>query len=502
MKILSKSKIRCLEDDIKVQKHLTENQLISEAGKAFFDQFVEIVKDVNITILILCGNGNNGADGIEIANLLSVAGYNVEVGIINIAPKSSEAFRQKLDILYSSVPRFTLDIQDLHDFILPFHDILIDGMVGTGLNRELPAELQKLIDRINNNGRPIFAIDIASGLYCDGEQPVHAIIPDYTIAMGTVKPAYFLAEGTDHVGNLLFGEIKSFQDFRNKIESDDYWIDPQMTKDILKPYNRLDHKYVHGSTSIIGGSYGMSGCIKLAGEAAMRSGCGIVYLHVPYNSVDFLQSSLPEAIIHPDEFKYHIGSFENNGRINSIGIGPGMGFKVKQSDMFDGLLTSNDSIPMVIDADALTILSNWENWPEKIKCPVILTPHKGEYERLFGKFDSQRQRVESMRQHSMRYGHVILLKGADTVISSSDGSVYYSNTGNSGMATAGAGDVLTGILSGLLAQGYNTVEAAILGSQIHGIAGNLAASNLGKRSLIASDLVKNIGLAIQSIDNQ
>ncbi|HPB53371.1 MAG TPA: NAD(P)H-hydrate dehydratase [Saprospiraceae bacterium] len=502
LKILNKSQIAHLENEVKISRHLTESQLVSQAGKAFYHEFTKIIKDIDLTILILCGNGNNGADGLEIANLLSSAGYNVEVGVILIAKKSSDTFRHKLENLFSSIPTIELDVQDLHDFTLPFYDVLIDGILGSGINRELPTELQSLITRINQNKQPVFSIDIASGLSCEGTLPKVAIRPHYTIAMGTIKPAYFLAEGVDHVGILIFARIQSFEECLSQIKSHEFWINPSSAKKILKPYNRLDHKYIHGIASIIGGSYGMSGCIKLSGEAALRSGCGVVYLHVPYNSVDFLQSSLPEAIIHPDDFKYHIGSFENNMRFTAIGIGPGMGYKIKQSEMFGGLLDDNKTIPMVIDADALTILSGWDDWPRRINCPVILTPHKGEFERLFGKFETQQQRVDAMRNHSTKYGHVILLKGADTVISGPDGSVYFSNTGNSGMATAGSGDVLTGILTGLLAQGYSPIDTAILGSQIHGLSGNIAEANWGKRSIIAGDLVKNIGLAIQSIENQ
>jgi len=501
MKILKKDEVRCLEESCKKTEQLTDIQLISEAANAFVSQFVDIVSDTNSTVLILCGNGKNGADGLEAANILSRLGYNVEAGIVFLAPAGSGAFEEKLSMLYSSVPRFTLDIQDLPHFVLPYHDVLIDALVGSGFNRPFSTEVQVFIDQINSYDSLKIAVDIASGLYCDGQQPEKVICCNYTVAVGTAKPAYFLSDKEDYVGQLLFAPIRSFDPYLAKAQSDWHWIDPEMVTEKLHPYSRIAHKYNHGSTLIVGGSYGMAGCMKLSGEASLRSGAGLVHLHVPYSAVDFLQSSLPEAIIHIDDYKYHLGPFELNKKFTSIAIGPGMGCKTKQIEMFEALLDQNTGIPMVIDADALTILSMCSGWRQKIKCPAILTPHKGEFERLFGHFDDQLGRIEAMLEYSGETGNTVLLKGADTVISTGDGTLYFSNTGNSGMATAGSGDVLTGILAGILAQGYSIEDAAIIGSQLHGTAGNIAAEEKGKRSLIAGDIVGNIGLAYQYLEN-
>lgn len=500
MKILRKINITQLENETKLLNNLTDSELIDEAANAFVAQFTEIVPDTNSNILILCGNGKNGADGLSTANLLSRSGYTVKICVIYVSGSDSEYFIEKLNGLYQSIPISRIHLNNFDTISFPYHDILIDAIFGTGLNRQISNPVSELFEHVNNLPSLKIALDIGSGLFADGNFSPSFIIPDYTIGIGTAKLAYFLSDIKDQVGKLILAPISSFKRSLQTMPTDLFWIDMEMVKSILKPLNRLRHKYQCGSALIIGGSYGMAGCMKLAGEAALRTGCGVVHLHVPYGTVDFLQSSLPEAIIHIDDNKYSIGSFELQGRINSIALGPGMGRKNKQSELIESILDQNKELPMVIDADALNILSGWPNWMEKIQCPAILTPHKGEFERLFGRSEHQLDRINLMQEFSIKTGIVVILKGADTAISMPDGKVYFSNTGNCGMATAGSGDVLTGIIGSLLAQGYSIEEAAILGSQIHGTAGNFAADKEGERSILAGDIVRNIGMAYQFFD--
>lgn len=497
MKILQKKDIIQIEMEIKLSNHLTDSDLIDEAANSFIMQFTKIVDNTNKHILILCGNGKNGADGLSIANLLARKDYSVEVLIIGIATNDSVFFTEKLSHLYSSIHYQYFNIQEINNINIPQHHILIDSFLGTGLNRPLSDELNNFINRINALKSTVIAVDIASGVFCDEGKSNTFIRPNYTIALGTIKQAYFLSDSIDFVGKLIYAEMQSFSVPISKISTNNIWIDIYEATNILKPLNRLTHKYMNGSTLIAGGSYGMAGCMKLAGEAALRTGSGIVHLHVPYGSVDFLQSSLPEAIVQMDDNKYGVGPFDYSNRINAIAIGPGMGRKNKQSELITDIFEKNDKIPMVIDADALNILANWKEWSGKIKCPAIITPHKGEFDRLFGGFEFQIDRISFMRKFSVDTGIVIVLKGADTAISTPDGNIYYSNSGNCGMATAGSGDVLTGIIAGLLAQGYNTVEAALLGTQLHSVAGNFAADKMGERSLLAGDIVQHIGMAYQ-----
>ncbi len=499
MKIFSKSQIVALEEETMKTCNLSSLDLIQAASEAFVAYFIDSEFDINVSILIYCGNGRNGADGIQIANRLVSQGYNVELGILNISKKNTLEFDECASKVFNSIPLFTLDMQDLPSHIIPFHDVLIDGMLGTGLNRELNPNLGNFIKRLNLFNSYKLAIDIPTGLFTDEGNKGVALMCNETIGLSTAKMGYFLEETNDHIGKLTIVDIPVLDQNQQNFESNTYYVQANIISSILKKPDRLTHKYARGHCMLIGGSHGMAGCMKLAGEAALRTGCGIVSLHVPSCAVSFLQASLPEAIIDADNNKYHIGPFELNKKVDAIGIGPGMGINTDQLALTQQLLEQLSDKPMVIDADALTVLKSIDNWEIKLPKNSILTPHKGEFERLFGTFNNQLERIEFMRTFSQKYQIVILLKGADTFISSPNGEIYVNNNGNSSMATAGSGDVLTGMITSLLAQGYASVEAAKVGSYLHGLAGAIAVDSSDLSSLIASDIVQNIGFAYSSL---
>lgn len=500
MKIFSKSQIATLEKDTMKANGLNYIALINAAADAFVNYFVDTEISINSSILIYCGNGHNGSDGIQIGNRLVTKGYKVKLVVINVSKNKNSDFNTCYKELYSSIPSFNLDLQDLPAHIIPFHDVLIDGILGTGINKDLSPILIDFIDRINLFKSYKIAIDIPTGIWTDEGPKGPAVKCDKTIGISTAKMGYFLDENIDHIGKLIIVNVPVLDQFHETIFSDIKYITIHMIRSMLKPAGRLDHKYTRGHALLVGGSHGMAGCMKLSGEAALRAGCGIVSLHVSYSAVSFLQASFPEAIIDIDDNKYHVGAFELTKKYNSIGIGPGMGFKTKQIELITKLLEQAKDIPMLFDADALTVLAGIAGWQELVPKGSIITPHKGEFERLFGKFNNQKERIEFMRSFSQRYGIVILLKGADTFITSPNGELYINNNGNSGMATAGSGDVLTGIITGLMAQGYNTTEAAMIGSYLHGSAANFAIRDSDPLSLIASDIVNNLGVAYSYIN--
>ena len=500
MKVLKKEQIIKLEAECMNFNRLNSIILIEMAASSFVTQFIDIVHNTNNTILILCGNGKNGADGLQIANLLVRRGYNVEVGIIYVAKENSEEFSFYLNNMYDSIPKFSIELQDLSSFTIPYHDYLIDGIFGIGLNRDLPKDLANFIIKLNDYASYKIAIDIPTGILCDGSGHSVALICNETIAIGSYKPCYFLCESLDYVGYLRLAEIEIFKSFIDETDSDVNYLDKSFVKNILKPVKRIVHKYQLGHSLIVGGGHGIAGCMKLSGEAALRSGCGLVTLHVPYASVDFLQASFPEAMIDVDDNKYHIGPFDLAKKVSAIGIGPGMGLKVRQFELLVNLFNQTEEIPVVIDADAISLLSKEENWEDFLPNNFIMTPHKGEFDRLFKDMTDQSARIECMKKFSLKHQAVIILKGADTVISTPEGAAYFSNYGNSGMATAGSGDVLTGILTSLLAQGYSLKESALLGVYLHGTAGDHAAKSKGERSMIASDIIENIGNAYNSLN--
>lgn len=493
MKIFSKTQIATLEEETMKFKGLNTLDLINEASDAFVKYFVDIEFDINSSIIIYCGNGHNGADGIQIANRLASAGYIVELGIINVSKNKNSDFDDCYSNIYKSIPNFIVEMQDLSSHIIPPHDILIDGILGTGINKDLSPILVNFIHRINGFKSYKIAIDIPTGIWTDEGPRSLAVKCNETVGISTAKMGYFLDENEDHIGRLTIVKVPVLDHLKEQTVSHEHYVDVEMIISLIKSSGRLDHKYLKGHALLAGGSHGMSGCMRLAGEAALRVGCGIVKLHVPGCAVSFLQASFPEAIIDSDVNKYHISAFDLSKKYNAIGIGPGMGFEAEQIELVHQLLEQAIDIPVLFDADALTVLSRIDNWHKKVPPGSIITPHRGEFERLFGKFNNQLERIHFMRSFSQKSGIVVLLKGADTYISSTNGEIYINNNGHPGMATAGTGDVLTGIITGLMAQDYSSIESAMVGSYLHGLAANIAIIDSGPQAMIASDIVNNLG---------
>ncbi len=474
--------------------------LIKLAADAFITYFIDGIYDINNRILIYAGNGKNGADAVEIAKRLVIKGFNVKLVIIEISSKPCLEFEICCEEIPLSIEYSSIAKGNLNNHSIPEHDILIDGIFGTGLNRRLDEDLEGLIVKLNNMSTIKIAVDIPSGIFADNGFHGIALACDHTVALGTLKMAYFLDQKENHIGKLYFAPIAPFNRFLEDIQTDFEYIDSGFVRKLLKPYNRLIHKYDAGSCIIVGGTLGKSGCMLLAGKAALRTGCGLVTLHVPGNSVSFLQGSFPEALIAPDINPNEVTECFLPAKINSVAIGPGMGLSSAQLKLLKNILNVTLEVPLVLDADALTLLSQIEHWEKLVPINSIITPHQGEFERLFGTFNNQLERIQFMKEFSLQNKIIIVLKGADTVISAPSGKVYINNTANSGMATGGAGDVLTGMICSLLAQSYDGINAAIIGVFLHGTAGNIAREKYGFRSLIASDIIDNIGQAYLTLD--
>ena len=500
MKILSRSQVLELENEVINKLDISSVNLISLAADAFVKYFIDAKYDINNRILIYAGSGKNGADAVEIAKRLVIKGFIIKLILIET---SSEPCIEliicsadlPLSIDYEHVSRI-----GLREHIIPEHSILIDGIFGTGLNRHLEENLEGLILQLNMYSSIKIAIDIPTGIFADSVSKGVSLTCDHTVALGTLKMAYFLDQKENKIGQLSLAPIAPFNRFLKDIQTDFEYINSEFVRKLLKPYNRLNHKYNAGSCLIVGGTFGKAGCILLAGKAALRTGCGLVTLHVPGNSVSFLQGAFPEALIDPDINPNEVTRCSIPPKINSIAIGPGMGLTSVQSELLKNILKETLEVPKVIDADALTLLSQLDQWEKLIPLNSIITPHQGEFDRLFGTFNNHIERIHFMKEFSFENKIVIVLKGADTVISAPSGKIYFNNTANSGMATGGAGDVLTGMIASLLAQGYDTIDAAKIGVFLHGTAGNIAKEKFGFRSLIASDIIDNIGQAYLTLD--
>ncbi|HZH68482.1 MAG TPA: NAD(P)H-hydrate dehydratase, partial [Chitinophagales bacterium] len=357
-----------------------------------------------------------------------------------------------------------------------------------------------LIIFLNKTNCTKISIDIPTGLFADQANTEGDIIfkPDIVYTFQAPKLSFLLPENESFVREFKVLDIGLAKNYLKEVESKNTYIEQSDIKNQLLQRTKFTHKGTYGHSLIIAGSYGKTGAALLASKANLRAGSGMLTTHVPIKSVDVLQTYVPEAMssIDIDEYCFsQLPDLQNK----TIGIGPGLGTEKQTAAAFHQLLKSVDS-PMVIDADAINILSKNKSWIDLIPKNSILTPHPKEFKRLVGKWNNDFERLETQRSFSISHQLIIILKGAHTSISDTDGQIYFNSTGNSGMATAGSGDVLTGIITALLAQNYSPIHTAIIGVFLHGLAGDLALTHQSKESLIASDIINNLGNAYKHLE--
>lgn len=452
---------------------------------------------------IFCGKGNNGGDGLAIARLLIEHRCNVTIYIldpiaIGFGNKGTADFQTNLERLHQC----TTDIHFIQsaDFFPTFNDndIIIDALFGTGLNKPLEEISKELVEYINASKCIIVSIDMPSGLFADrtsrGNTVINATI---TLSFQHYKLAFLLPENDEHCGDIHLLHIGLHKDFEAKEESTFELIDEECIRSIYKPRKRFAHKGDFGHAALLCGSYGMMGAAVLSSLACLRSGVGKLTTYVPNCGYDILQTTIPEAmcIVSGEE---HLLKVENIEKFDVVGIGPGIGLYPSHHELLAQIFKKLEK-PIVIDADALNIMAQHKKLLHSIPASSILTPHPKEFERLFGKTENDFERLQLALTRSKELNIFILLKGHHSFISTPEGKGYFNNTGNAGMATAGSGDVLTGIITGLLAQGYSSLQACILGAHLHGSAGDMAAEKFSEEAMIAGDIVNCLGDAFKKI---
>jgi hydroxyethylthiazole kinase-like uncharacterized protein yjeF len=494
MQIFSASQIHQWDEYTIENEPISSIDLMERAALACFTWLIgKGYAKRNFTIF--CGKGNNGGDGLAIARMLSQNGQPVVVYILEFGHKGTDDFQQNLASLHTTntVIRFISTAENLHP--VPEEDIIIDAIFGSGLNRQ-PTDLNaKVIEHINNSGCEIISIDIPSGISADNASTGYPhVVAKHTLTFQQYKLAFLMAENGDACGEIHILNIGLHPGFVKSAQSDKQLIDIALIKNIYKPRKDFGHKGSFGHALIIAGSYGKMGAAVLATNACLRSGTGLCTVHVPRCGYEIMQVANPEAMTETDEGENYNTRFNNEtGRYASIGIGPGLGQETATLELLKEMI-SNYSKPMVIDADALNLLSANKELLQRLPAGSILTPHPKEFERLFGKSENDFERTETAIKQARLLNVIIVLKGHHTLIAT-PGQGYFNTTGNSGMATGGTGDTLTGIITGLLAQKYEPGDAAILGVYLHGLAGDIAAETIGKEALIASDLISSLGKA-------
>ena len=499
MKILSAEQIRQLDAYTINNEPISSIDLMERASQTFVQWFTERFPDEDQPILIFCGIGNNGGDGLAVARLLFHRFYEAEVYRCQISTSVSEDFQTNLDRLppHRSVPVHVIEKDDSFPEI-PENAIIIDAIFGSGLNRQVKGYWAKLLAYLNGHSNLKVAIDIPSGVFADRHSGEVTFQADYTFSFELPKLAFLVPENQDSVGDWTVGSIGLHKAFIKKVATPYHYLDKTLASKMLRLRKRYDHKGTFGHALLIMGGYGKVGAAVLAARACLRSGVGLVSIHAPKCAYEILQISVPEAMISVDRHQFYLSEIPNLTPYRAIGVGCGLDQKKTSREALTALLEKTSS-PLVLDADALNIIASTPYLFEKIPKGSILTPHPKEFERLFGKTANDFDRNDLQREKAQELGVVLVLKGANTCIADPEGHCYFNSTGNPGMATGGSGDVLTGIITGLLAQGYIPREAALLGVYLHGLAGDLAAGQLQHESLIASDIVEQLGRAFQKL---
>ena len=453
-------------------------------------------------IKIFCGMGNNGGDGLALSRLLFGKGVASVVFIVHNGKNFSADCEKNLVRLKNETNVQIRDIGSKEDFPeISDDDIVIDAIVGSGLTRPLEGLVADIVAHINDNESIRIAIDIASGLnadlpwtlFCKDGAP-KIVKADYTLSMQFPKMAFMFVENDMFVGKWEVIDINIHQDYIENIETDNFFTTDDVVRPLIHRRGKHSHKGTFGHALLMAGSEGKTGAVLLSSESCLRSGVGLLTVHLPKVAALPLQVYLPEAMMSVDKSEKVVSQIPDLAPYSAIGVGPGLG-KDEETRVAVRRLLQEVRQPLVMDADALNIISEDKTLLSFLPPNTILTPHIKEFERLFGKTENSMQRVELQRSMSIKYKIIIVLKGANTSVTMPNGACFFNSTGNAGMATAGSGDVLTGMILSLLAQRYLPEEAAVLSVFLHGRAGDIAASENGMESLIASDISKNIGKA-------
>jgi hydroxyethylthiazole kinase-like uncharacterized protein yjeF len=450
---------------------------------------------------IFCGKGNNGGDGLAIARKLSEKNCLVTVYILEFGHKGTEDFQINLARLHQHPEveiRFLQTEKNFHSY--SNEQVIIDALYGSGLNRPLEGVTSKLVDHINRSGCEVISIDIPSGLFVDKSSKNNpAIKAIHTLSFQCHKLAFVVPENAEYIGDVHILDIGLRQEFYDTIAAEFEIIDDDLIHSIYKTRNRFAHKGNFGHAIMIAGSYGKIGAAVLAARSCLRSGVGLLTAHIPKCGYEIMQSSVPEAMVSTDFNSSFLTKIDTDIlKFDAVGIGPGIGTASETKSFLKEIFHAYKK-PIVIDADALNIVARQKELLDFIPAGSILTPHPKEFERLFGESDNDFDRIKLAQQKAKELGVVIVLKGHHTFITSPNAKNFFNSTGNAGMATGGSGDVLTGILTGLVAQNYLPADAAILGVYLHGLAGDVAADKNSMEALIASDIIDNLKSAFQKI---
>lgn len=476
--------------------------LMERAARACYTWMVSNIKDLDTaTVMVVCGMGNNGGDGLALARMLATAGVRVDVYVIALSDKGMPDFeinKQRLSGMDVNV----CNVSSLEEFILSSSvDIIVDAVLGSGLTRPLEGEMAKIIQKINAFDAEKIAIDIPSGLFADRSSVGNTVFKaNHTITFQFPKLPFFFPENEQFVGQFHVLDIGLHRQYIAQTPTSMYYVaDVEMPSALIRR-PKFSHKGTFGHALLVAGSMGKVGASIFAAKACMYMGCGLTTVHLPTDAVGCMQVAFPEAMVSIDSDDNIFTSFPADmNKYTAAGVGPGLGTDEKSIAALKDFLSLWNK-PLVLDADALNMIAmRKEEMLPMLKPYTIITPHVKEFRRWVGEWDNDFDRLEKQKSLAKDLNIIVVLKGANTSVCCPDGEVYFNSTGNPGMATGGSGDVLTGVITSLLAQGFTAKEAAVLGVYLHGLAGDKAAERVGQVSMTASDLCLGVRQVMKDI---
>jgi ADP-dependent NAD(P)H-hydrate dehydratase / NAD(P)H-hydrate epimerase len=497
MKIYSASVIKELDKYTIEKSGISSIDLMESAAEVFTNYFSKKFGKKN-NVKIFCGTGNNGGDGLAVSRLLLQKKYTVQTYILLIGKNYAPDFRENLARLENIKETNITYLNEDAPIHFSKQDVIVDAIFGSGLSGPVKGFTEKIIEQINKSNCPIVAIDIPSGLSCDYPIDGTKIKADYTLSFELPKLAFFMPENSEFVGKWRVKSIGLNEEFIEETPTNYFYFTHGLAKKIIRYRSKFSHKGSNGHALIVAGQSGFFGAAILSAKACVVSGSGLTTIHTPEKGMAILHTALPEAIVHSDDHQDIITGIDLPPKINTLAIGPGMGTDKKTLEAFKNML-KEVKFPLVIDADAINLLSKNKELLNLLPPLSILTPHPKEFERLVGNWKNDFERLEKQINFSTQHKVIIVLKGAHTSISTPNGKVFFNSSGNPALATGGSGDVLTGIITALLAQQYTAENAALLGVYLHGLSADICQADCHSERMTASQIIEYLPFAFEQV---
>ncbi|AYN67341.1 NAD(P)H-hydrate dehydratase [Euzebyella marina] len=495
MKLFTAEQVYAADKFTIEKQNITSDELMERAAIQLFNWLHLRMQGAQVKIHLFCGIGNNGGDGLALARHLQDHGYNIEVYVVNYSKKRSKDFLTNLERLKERKiwPNFLEEGSEWPP--IKEEEIIVDAIFGIGLNRAPDEWVGNLFEHLESTKAFVLAVDIPSGLFTESvpKREKDVLKANYTLSFQVPKLVFFLPQTGKYTVQWEVLDIGLDKQFLFETDTDYSLIGKNEILPFYRPREKYSHKGTYGHSLIIGGSYGKMGAVQLAARSCLRVGSGLVTVYIPKCGYIPLQTAIPEAMVITDNEDSHISEIELSIEPTAVGLGVGMGTKEGTSEAIANFLKDYKR-PVVVDADALNLIAQHKDLLKYLPGQAVLTPHPKELERLIGSWKDDFDKLEKAKVFSDKHDCVLVIKGAHTIIIYKNKG-YVNTTGNPGMATGGTGDVLTGMITGLIAQGYEPLQAALLGVYLHGRSGDITVENTGYQALLATDVIEGIGPA-------